>query len=73
MVQLATYQSRECLWRKVLDEIEESGCVAVTRGLVACLCSSPMLVECSKVGNNSSLRKRLHCKEEASHQAGVLQ
>ena len=34
MVQSATYQGRECLRRKVLDEVEKSCCVAVTLGLV---------------------------------------
>ena len=78
MVQLATYQSRECLWRKVLDEIEESGCVAVTRGLVACLCSSPMLVECSKGGKRFFAekspfiaRKRPHIKLGSLSEAAV--
>ena len=78
MVQLATYQSRECLRRKVLGEIEESCCVAVTRGLVLVWSLSLFIVHASRGGKRFFAeespfieRKRPHIKLGSLSKAAV--
>ena len=81
MVQLATYQSRECLRRKVLGEIEESCCVAVTRGLVLVWSLSLFIAHASRVFKGGKrffaaespfiARKRPHIKLGSLSKAAV--
>ena len=78
MVQLATYQSRGCLRRRVLDEIEESCCVTVTRGLVLVWSLSLFIAHASRGGNRFFAeespfiaRKRPHIKLGSLSKAAV--